>query len=93
MTSCYYMNITLQISNGYKYSFLLRNDFTLNDFIIATNSNGICIKDYLFYAHGKQLNLEDEIMFNSQKRLFSDTFIQATPKLRNDSNVLIYNEA
>lgn len=81
MTPNYYMNITIQMRNGYKYSFILRNDFTMADFIVAVNSSGINVEDYIFYAHGKKLNLEDKVIFDSQKRLLSDTFIQATSKV------------
>jgi len=84
-----YINITFQIWDGPKHSILLRQDFTLTDFIIATNKTGISVEDYIFIARGKKLNLDDEIKFASQKGLFADTYIQVTPKMTNDSNVLM----
>jgi hypothetical protein len=84
-----YMNITLQIWDGYKHSILLRQDFTLTDFIIAVNKSGINVEDYKFIARGNKLNLDDEVKFASQKELFADTYIQVTPKIMNGSNVLL----
>ncbi len=81
------MNITLQIWNGPKYSLLLRQDFKLTDFIIATNNAGICVENYIFIARGKKVDIKDENEFHSQKRLFADTFIHATPKMVKDFNV------
>jgi hypothetical protein len=82
-----HMNVTLQIWNGPKYSLLLRQDFKLTDFIMATNNAGICVEDYIFIARGKKVDINDENEFHSQKRLFGDTFIHATPKMVNDLKV------
>jgi len=89
-----YMNITFQIWNGPKHSILLRQDFTMTDFIMAVNNSGICVEDYIFIARGKKLNLEDEVEFNSQNGLFADTYIQVTakPKVMNGFNVLLANK-
>jgi hypothetical protein len=81
------MNVTLQTWNGPKYSLLLREDFKLTDFIMATNNAGICVEDYIFIARGKKVDINDENEFHSQKRLFVDTFIHATPKMVNDFKI------
>jgi hypothetical protein len=74
------MNITLQIWNGPKYSILLRQDFQLADLINAVHRTDIKIEDYIFVACGKKINLEDEVEFNQQKRLFFNTYVVLSPK-------------
>jgi hypothetical protein len=82
MASPTQMNITLQIWNGYKYSILLRQDFQLADFITAVEKTDIKIDDYIFITCGKKLNLEDEVEFNRQKRLFTNTYVVLSSKKR-----------
>lgn len=77
------MNITLQVHDGYKYSILLQQDFTRTDFITAVKKANIKVEDYIFFARGKKLNLEDEIEFNSQKPLFTNTYIILSLKTMN----------
>jgi len=86
------MNITLQLFNDHKYSVLLQQDFKLADFLEKVNKAGICVNDYIFIARGNQLKLDDEVVFDSQKHLFVNTYIQVSPKQMYGSNVLSINK-
>lgn len=85
------MNLTFQMWNGHRYSVLLRQDFKLDDFVIAVNRAGISVPDHLFFISGKALNLEDELQFSLQKPSLFFTYIAVTPRETINSNTLLLN--
>ncbi len=88
MASSNYMNVTLQVWNGHKYSILLRQDCSLADFITAIKRTDLHMEDYIFFGRGQKLNLASEVEFHSQKKLFADTFLQVIPKMMCGSDTL-----